>query len=381
MVFSGPLLKFLTFVKMAHKLQSLAISEWFPGFNRPVVIAGPCSAESREQVVRTAEMLKADKRILAYRSGLWKPRTHPGDFEGVGETGLAWLREVKEKTGLPVSVEVATPRHIELCMNAGIDILWIGARTVVNPFSMNEITVALKGIDIPVMVKNPVSPDLELWIGALERLNANGIQKIAAIHRGFSAYQSKPYRNKPLWEIPIEFKRRFPDFPVLCDPSHIAGSASGVPAISKMAMALDYDGIMVESHYLPETALTDKMQQLHPDDVIKMLDRLWMEKTAVSADLSSPEIKDLRRKIDDTDKQIMKLLTKRMSLVRKIGKEKGTRNIPALQIERWKEVRENRLRLAEQLGLDREFTESFLEIVHKESLRIQVEDEDDDGVK
>lgn len=350
------------------------ILTWFPGITRPLVIAGPCSAETEEQVLLTALGIKDDPRVTAFRCGLWKPRTHPGDFQGVGSAGLPWLAKVKEQTGLRIAVEVATPAHVEACLRAGVDILWIGARTVVNPFSIQEITAALQGTDIPVMVKNPVNPDLELWIGSLERLSNSGLKKLAAVHRGFSSYGSKPYRNIPVWEIPIEFKRRFPGYPLLCDPSHISGKASHVEEISRMAMELNYDGLMVEVHHDPPSSLTDKEQQLRPGELGRMLDNVLTSRSPGDKEIAGDIIiEELRLNVDIIDQRMLDLIRERMMWVEKIGMIKRSKNLPALQMERWKAIRKDRLRLAEEMGLHPPFISKMLELIHKESIRIQVE--------
>ena len=336
---------------------------------KPLIISGPCSAESEEQVLSTARELAKIPQVAAFRCGLWKPRTRPGDFDGVGEMGLEWLKKAKLETGLPIAVEVALPRHIELCLENGVDILWIGSRTVVNPFSVNEIAEALKGVDVPVLVKNPVSPDLLLWIGALERLSQQGIRKLAAVHRGFSAYGSKPFRNLPIWEIPIELRRLIPGLPVLVDPSHISGSRIMLPHIAQTALDLSFDGLMIETHILPEKALTDRDQQITPDALEKLIRRLSIPQGVTGEE--NVMLLELRKEIDSLDDQVLKLLGKRMQAVKQIGKYKKETGMDALQLERWKQVVEDRLEKGISQGLSRNFLLRLLHAIHEEALRLQ----------
>ena len=293
---------------------------------RPIIIAGPCSAESREQVLNTAQSL-ASKGIRIFRAGIWKPRTKPGGFEGVGAVGLPWLKEVKEKTGMLTSTEVATPYHVFEAIKAGIDILWIGARTVANPFAMQELADALKGTDIPILVKNPVNPDLELWIGAIERIYGAGIRNIGVIHRGFSSYEKKLYRNLPLWHIPIELKRRYPDLSMFCDPSHIGGKRELVAPIAQQALDLNFDGLIIESHCDPDHALSDAAQQLTPDVLDYTLSMLVIRDNAQTTE----DITVLRKQIDEIDEQLLATLAKRMRISKEIGTYKKEHNMPILQ--------------------------------------------------
>jgi chorismate mutase len=347
----------------------LPLSGYLQMKENPLIIAGPCSAETEAQVIATAKALAEIPQVAAFRCGLWKPRTRPGDFEGVGEKGLEWMRKAKLETGLPIAVEVALPVHIELCLKNGVDILWIGSRTVVNPFSVNEIAEALKGVDIPVMVKNPVSPDLLLWIGALERLSQQGIRKLAAVHRGFSAYGSKPFRNLPIWEIPIELRRLIPGLPVLVDPSHISGSRSMLPHVAQTAIDLAFDGLMIETHIHPEKALTDREQQITPDALEKLILHLSLPQGVTGAE--NIELHELRQEIDEIDEQVLKLLGKRMETVARIGKNKKKTGIDSLQLERWKQVVEDRLEKGTARGLSRNFLLKLLHAIHEEALRIQ----------
>lgn len=343
-----------------------------PG-HRPLIIAGPCSAESERQVLETARELAKIPQVTAFRCGLWKPRTRPGEFEGVGEQGLLWLKQVKQETGLPVAVEVALPQHIESCLKNEVDSLWIGSRTVVNPFSVNEIAIALKGVDVQVMVKNPVNPDLLLWIGALERLHQQGIRKLAAVHRGFSAYHCKPFRNLPQWEIPIELRRLVPGLPVLVDPSHISGNRAMLRPVMQKAANLAIDGLMVESHIDPDHALTDGGQQVSPADLAELIGQIaWpagnMEEGGEDIRFS---IEDLRLTIDGVDGEILRLLAERMELVKKIGERKKELGMNALQLERWSKLVEDRLQKGSGLGLSRNFLLKLLQAIHEEALRLQ----------
>jgi chorismate mutase len=347
----------------------LPIQSYLPAKGKPLIIAGPCSAESEDQVMETARLLAALPQVVAFRCGLWKPRTRPGDFEGRGEKGMAWLNRVKLETGLKIAVEVAIPEHIEICMKHSIDILWIGSRTVVNPFSVNEIAEALKGVDIPVLVKNPVNPDLLLWIGALERLSQNGIRKLAAVHRGFSAYRSKPFRNLPIWEIPIELRRLIPGLPVLVDPSHISGNRAMIPHVSQTAIDLAFDGLMIESHIRPENALTDRDQQLNPADLEELIRRL-----SLPVGLPGEEdamLGELRKEIDEIDDNVLKMLARRMEIASRIGKHKRKQGMDFLQLERWKQVVEDRLEKGTAQGLSRNFLLKLLHAIHEEALRTQ----------
>ena len=289
---------------------------------RPVVIAGPCSAETEEQVMTTATQL-AKKGCHMFRAGVWKPRTKPGGFEGNGEKALPWMKRVKEETGMLVTTEVATPEHVELALKYGIDILWIGARTSANPFAMQALADSLRGVDVPVLVKNPVNPDLELWIGALERINQAGIKRLAAIHRGFSSYDKKIYRNLPMWQIPIELRRRIPSLPILCDPSHIGGRRELVAPLCQQAMDLGFDGLIVESHCEPDMAWSDAAQQVTPDVLDYILSLLVIRDESVSTE----DIRELRKQIDELDNQLMDLLAKRMRVCREIGQFKKEHNI------------------------------------------------------
>jgi chorismate mutase len=342
---------------------------FLPLENRPVLIAGPCAAESREQLVQTALALAGIPQLYAFRAGLWKPRTRPGNFEGVGKQGIDWLMEVKEKTGLRLAVEIAVPAHAEICLKAGIDIVWIGARTVVSPFIVDELANALQGSSICVMIKNPVNPDLKLWIGGVERLKKAGIKKLIAVHRGFDAYSKKPFRNTPLWEIPIEMKRLFPELPMLSDPSHIGGSRSLLSEISQKAIDLGMDGLMIESHIDPDHALTDVAQQISPAGLKKILSGLKIREHEGSE--TSVTLENYRSSIDELDEQLLELLSRRMEISELIGEYKKEQNLAPFQAKRWSAILEDRLKKGEPLKLDKEFISGIYNLIHKESLRRQ----------
>jgi chorismate mutase len=339
---------------------------------KPLLISGPCSAESESQVLETAIALK-NTGIDLFRAGIWKPRSKPGTFEGIGEIGLPWLKQVKTETGLPVSVEVATPQHIELALKYGIDVLWIGARTTVNPFVVQELAEALKGVDIPVMVKNPVNPDLALWAGALERFYNVGIRSLAAVHRGFSVLNENRYRNSPLWQIPIELKTRYKNLPLIVDPSHIGGRRDLILPLTQQALDLDYDGLMVEVHPNPAVALSDAEQQLTPLAFADMLANLQVR----SANCPNPEFQncaeELRQKIDAADHDILEMLARRMALVEKIGNYKKENNVTILQMDRWNEIFRTRPEWAAKMGINAQFVEELYKLIHLESIRKQTE--------
>ena len=335
---------------------------------RPIVIAGPCSAESEEQVMTTAKQL-ADKGCRMFRAGVWKPRTKPGGFEGQGEAALPWLQNVKKPTGMLVATEVATPEHVELALKYGIDILWVGARTSANPFAMQALADSLKGVDVPVLVKNPVNPDLELWIGALERINQAGITRLAAIHRGFSSYDKKIYRNLPMWQIPIELRRRYPSLPILCDPSHIGGTRELIAPLCQQAMDLGFDGLIVESHCSPDNAWSDAKQQVTPDVLDYILSLLVIRDEKVTTE----GIHALRKQIDELDNQLIELLAKRMRVCREIGQYKKEHNMTVLQTSRYNEILDKRGAQGVLCGMSSEFIRSVFEEVHEESVRQQIE--------
>lgn len=346
------------------------VVDWLP--SRPVTIAGPCSAESEQQVLRTAHELAAIGKIDVFRAGIWKPRTRPSDFEGVGEAGLKWLKRVKEETGMMITTEIANPEHVELALKYDIDMLWVGARTVVNPFSVQEIADTLQGVNIPVMIKNPITPDINLWIGALERMYRNGVKKLATIHRGFYLFERSPYRNAPMWEIPIELKRTHPEIPVICDPSHISGTPEYLPEISQKAMDLAMDGLMIESHCNPEKALTDMKQQISPEFLEDMLNKLVIRKEYGGASFED-QLQQLRSEIDKLDAEFIHILSRRMNLIDEIGNYKKENDITVFQLKRWTEMLQQRLRTGSEQGLNKEFLSQMLKLIHQESLRIQTE--------
>jgi chorismate mutase len=337
---------------------------------RPLVMAGPCSAETEEQVMETARQLK-ERGIQIFRAGIWKPRTRPNSFEGMGKEALPWLRKVKEELGMYTATEVANANHVFEALKFGVDILWIGARTSANPFAVQEIADALNGSNIPVLVKNPVNPDVELWIGAFERLNQAGIKKLAAIHRGFSTYGKSFYRNDPQWQIPIELKRRIPNLPIITDPSHICGQRDGLFEISQEAMDLNFDGLIIESHITPDKALSDAAQQITPDALRKMLDSLVLRKANIDNVMLMHTLEDLRREIDKYDDRLIDILAGRMKVADKIGQYKKENNITILQSSRWDELLNKRISMAEKKGLSEEFMVKVLRAIHQESINHQ----------
>ena len=351
---------------MELELKPLAL----PGvpMERPIVIAGPCSAETEEQVINTARSL-ADRGTKIFRAGIWKPRTKPGGFEGIGVDGLPWLKQVKEETGMLIATEVATAKHVYECLKAGIDILWIGARTTANPFAVQEIADALKGVDIPVLIKNPVNPDLELWIGALERINGAGLKRLAAIHRGFSSYDKKIYRNLPQWHIPIELRRRIPELPIFCDPSHIGGKRELVAPLCQQAMDLGFDGLIIESHCNPDQAWSDASQQVTPDVLNYILDLLVIREGKQSTE----SLNELRHQIDECDNQIIEVLAKRMRVCREIGTFKKEHDMTILQTVRYNEILDKRGAQGALCGMGSEFIKKVFEAIHEESVRQQME--------
>ena len=341
-----------------------------PGIDprRPLVIAGPCSAETEEQVLDTARSLAAEG-IRICRAGLWKPRTKPGGFEGVGETGIPWLQRVKRETGMYTSTEVATREHVAAALKGGVDLLWIGARTAANPFAMQEIADALRGTDVPVLVKNPVSPDLELWIGAIERIYNAGIRRIGAIHRGFTSIDKSLYRNHPMWAIPIELHRRLPRLPIFCDPSHIGGKRELIAPLSQQAMDLGFDGLIIEAHCSPDCAWSDKAQQVTPEALAYIIRNLVIRDESITTE----SLTELRSQIDKLDDQLLELLSHRMRVSRDIGQYKKEHNMPVLQTQRYEELLARRAGQAEQMGMDREFMRTVLQAIHEESIRQQME--------
>ena len=335
---------------------------------RPVVIAGPCSAETEEQVMETAKDL-AKNGVRIFRAGIWKPRTKPGGFEGVGSVGLTWLQEVKKETGMLVATEVANKQHVEEALNAGVDVLWIGARTSANPFAMQEIADSLVGADVPVLVKNPVNPDLELWIGAMQRIYNAGNRQIGAIHRGFSAYGKHLYRNMPQWHIPIELRRRMPELTLICDPSHIGGKRELVAPLSQQAMDMGFDGLIIESHCDPDSAWSDKSQQVTPEVLNFIINMLVVRDTTQTTE----SLTLLRQQIDQIDNDLLEALSKRMRISREIGQYKKEHSMPVVQTGRYDDILNSRAAAAEELGMNGDFMKTVYQAIHEESVRQQIE--------
>ncbi|MFA0962757.1 chorismate mutase [Roseivirga sp. BDSF3-8] len=354
------------------------IADWWPKTSdknapweaNPWVVAGPCSAETEEQLRETATAVY-HKGIRTIRAGVWKPRTRPDSFEGIGEEALVWLSDLKKDLDIRTATEVATPEHVELALKHGVDILWIGARSTVNPFTVQAIAEALRGVDKPVLVKNPINPDLTLWIGALERLIRCGATKLGAIHRGFSSFQKTRFRNVPMWKIPIELKRLWPELPLMADPSHIGGDRSMIADISQVALDLNYDGLMIETHRDPDHAWSDAKQQVTPDALQEILQGLKVRKPAAEDAGFTSLLEELREQIDHADQEILEAMARRMSLVQRIGEYKKTNNVAVLQIERWKEIFHSRQEWAEALHLNKDFVAEFYRMMHQESIRRQ----------
>ena len=345
---------------------------WLDDFHldHPLVIAGPCSAETEEQVVRIAKELK-ESDVSVLRAGIWKPRTRPGNFEGVGALGLKWMKTAKEETGLLTTTEVANPNHVELALENDVDILWIGARTTVSPFIVQEIADALKGTDKTVLVKNPVNPDLSLWLGAVERLYTADIKNLGVIHRGFSTYEKTRYRNNPEWQIPIDLQNRFPDLPLILDPSHIAGRRDIIFDLCQTALDLNYDGIMVETHHDPDNAWSDAAQQITPQTLIQIMKDLKIRKEVSESEEFKKKLSNLRAKIDVADNKLIELLSKRMKISEEIGKVKKSQNVAILQSKRWNEILGKMVLEGEQHGLSEEFILRLFKAVHQESINHQ----------
>jgi chorismate mutase len=342
-------------------------TNWFSDFKKPLIIAGPCSAETEEQVLKIAHQLKKTD-VTIFRAGIWKPRTRPGGFEGVGEIGLKWLQKVKAETGLLIAIEVANATHVKLALAHDIDILWIGARTTVNPFAVQEIADTLKDTDKIVFIKNPVNPDLSLWIGGVERLQNAGVKNIGLIHRGFSTYEKTKYRNIPEWQIAIEMHNKFPDLPMICDPSHIAGKRDLIAEIAQQALDLNYNGLMIETHIDPDNAWSDAAQQVTPDRLLEIIDHLQIRKITDKATDYLQELEKLRLKIDDFDNKIIEILGKRMQEVDKIGLLKKEKNVAVLQNNRWNEIQQRILLDGQKTGLSEEFILKLFTAIHQESI-------------
>jgi len=335
---------------------------------RPLVISGPCSAESEEQVLATGRALAA-QGVKIFRAGIWKPRTKPGGFEGVGVIGLPWLQKLKQETGMLVGVEVATKAHVDAALAFGVDLLWIGARTTANPFAMQELADALQGKDVPVLIKNPVNPDVELWIGGIERIYRAGIHRIGVIHRGFSSADKTIYRNVPQWHIAIELRRRYPNLPIICDPSHIAGRRDLIQPLSQQAMDLGFDGLIIESHCNPDAAWSDAKQQITPETLKEMLDSLIIRDAVVHTE----NLSDLRSQIDEIDDKIIEILAKRMRISKEIAEYKKEHGMPVLQAGRYDEILTKRSQQGAALGMSEEFMKEVFEAIHGESVRHQMQ--------
>lgn len=346
--------------------------KWLDSMNlsHPILIAGPCSAETEEQVLKTAHLLK-DTDTNVFRAGIWKPRTRPGGFEGVGEIGLSWLQKVREETGLLVTTEVGNADHVEKALKYDVDILWVGARTTVNTFAVQEIADALKGVDKPVLIKNPVNPDLALWMGAVERIKTAGISQLGVIHRGFSMYNPLHYRNKPIWHIAIELKKEFPDLPIIIDPSHICGRRDTILDVSQIALDLNYDGLMIESHFDPDKAWSDANQQVTPFRLNQITEELKIRQKSSSKEEFQNKLGMFRKELDLLDNNLIDLLKDRMSVSAKIGKIKQKENVAILQSGRWSDILGNMLEAGEKSGLNKEFIKDIFKAIHVESIKIQ----------
>ena len=338
---------------------------------RPLIISGPCSAETEEQVIATAQRLAKTGKIDMLRAGIWKPRTKPGLFEGIGAKGLPWLQQAKKLTGLPTTVEVATAKQVEDALTFDVDVLWIGARTTVNPFSVQEVADALRGVDVPVLIKNPINPDLELWTGAVERVARAGVKQIGLIHRGFSSYGNTEYRNAPMWHLAIEMKRRNPGLMIINDPSHICGRRDILLDVAQKAIDLDYDGLMIESHIDPDNAWSDAKQQVTPERLAEMLDSIIWRKEDSSSEEYHAALEKLRQQINHLDDELMQILSQRMKISEKIGEYKKNNSITILQTNRWNSILERAFQKGDKLGLSKEFIVKYFDAVHMESINHQ----------
>lgn len=338
---------------------------------RPLIISGPCSAETEEQVIQTATRLAATGKVDILRAGIWKPRTRPGSFEGIGTKGLPWLQQARKASGLPVAVEVATGKQVEDALHFDVDVLWIGARTTVNPFSVQEVADALKGVDVPVLIKNPINPDLELWIGAVERVAKAGIKNIGLIHRGFSSYGNTEYRNAPMWHLAIEMKRRNTDMLLINDPSHICGRRDILMDVAQKAIDLDFDGLIIESHIDPDNAWSDAKQQVTPERLGEMISSIIWRKEDISSEELHAAMEKMRQQINQLDDELLQLLGQRMKVADKIGQYKKDNNITILQTNRWNAILDRAFAKGEQLGLSREFITKYFDAVHMESINHQ----------
>jgi chorismate mutase len=338
---------------------------------RPLIISGPCSAETEDQLLSTAIALKQINKVDVLRAGIWKPRTRPGSFEGVGEAGLPWLNQAKEITGFPTAVEVATGKQVELALKHGVDILWIGARTTVNPFSVQDVADALQGVNVPVFIKNPINADIELWTGAVERVAKAGIETIGLIHRGFSSYGNTEYRNAPMWHLAIDMKLRNPGLIMINDPSHICGNRHMLQDVAQKAIDLDFDGLMLESHVDPDSAWSDAKQQVTPQRLLELLNGItWRLEDATELEIINA-LETLREQIDQVDDELLQLMSRRMKISDKVGEYKKQNNVTILQTRRWNEILERAFKKGEQLGLSKEFITRYFDAVHLESINHQ----------
>lgn len=357
---------------MTHDLELKDFDVWLKFLNkdRPICIAGPCSAETEEQMMQTARQIK-DEDLTIFRAGIWKPRTRPNSFEGIGDKGLPWLKRVRDEIGLFVTTEVAKAEHVEKALKYEIDILWVGARTTANPFAVQEIADALKGTNVPVMVKNPINPDVALWLGAIERIYSAGIDKIAAVHRGFSSFNTNKYRNEPQWQIPIELKRFIHQIPMICDPSHIVGNRDGLENIAQRAMDLNYDGLMVEAHFDPENAWSDASQQITPKELGQMLDRIRIRRTVGGNKKLFNALGAMRKLIDELDLDLLQVIEKRMKVAETIGLFKKQNDLVVLQSKRWEELMKNIMDIGTKKGLSKDFINAMFKSIHQESINKQ----------
>ena len=346
------------------------LSSWPIEQRKPVIIAGPCSAESEDQMLQTANALKNIGNVI-FRAGIWKPRTRPNSFEGIGPVGLEWMNTVKQETGLKTTTEVANAKHVEEVLKNDIDVIWIGARTTVNPFAIQEIADALVGVDIPIMVKNPMNPDVDLWLGAIERFSKIGITKLAAIHRGFFSYGSVKYRNIPQWQVAVELKRRIKGIPMICDPSHIAGKRELIREVSQKAIDLNFDGLMIETHINPEKALSDIAQQIKPHELNSILEKLVVRQKSTDNEKFTSSLQGLRTQIDDLDSELLEVLKRRMNVAELIGQNKKENGVTILQTDRWSKILENRIKIGGKYNLSEEFMIKLLKAIHQESINRQ----------
>ncbi|NJM94419.1 MAG: bifunctional 3-deoxy-7-phosphoheptulonate synthase/chorismate mutase type II [Cytophagales bacterium] len=358
---------------MELQLEGLqGIDQWGVSNKRPFIIAGPCSAETEEQLMDTATQLKnIGQKVI--RAGIWKPRTRPGTFEGIGVQGLKWVERAKKELDVKFAVEVANAEHVELCLKYGVDILWIGARSTVNPFTVQDIADALKGSDVPVLIKNPINPDLSLWVGAIERVYNAGVRKLGAIHRGFAFHQKTRYRNVPMWNLAIELKHLIHDLPMICDPSHITGKRDMIQEVSQQALDLSFDGLIIESHRDPDQAWSDASQQVTPSRLKEILDSLQVRSTRSDDAHFQHILEEIRDQIDHADKEILQAIANRMNLSDKIGEYKKEKNVTVLQLDRWEQILESRTTWGKGMNLDANFVEDFLKGIHNESIRRQEE--------